>query len=241
MSNLASNRIQVLLIDDDTKYCRLITNYLSGFGYEVHAVHHGGEGLQFAQQGEWGAIILDVMLPIIDGFEILRQLRNDTATPILMLTSLGEEADRIVGLELGADDYLAKTASPRELLARLRAILRRGSTLQSHVPQQEIIIGPLCINFGARIAILDEEVLHLTPVEFDLLLVLAQSRGRVKTREDLLNEIRDRNYDVFDRSIDVHISSLRRKMNDDPKQPRFIRTVRSAGYMLTYSEQGKEK
>ncbi len=243
MSHLASNRTHLLLIDDDTKYCRLITNYLAGFGYEVHSVHNGVEGMQFARQEQWQAIILDVMLPTIDGFEILRQLRQENATPVLMLTSLGEETDRIVGLELGADDYLSKTASPRELLARLRAILRRsaGAVLQSSIPIAEIIIGPLCINLGARLAMLDDEVLSLTPVEFDLLSMLAQSRGRVKSREDLLSEIRDRNYDVLDRSIDVHISSLRRKMNDDPKSPRFIHTVRTAGYMLAYSTSEKAK
>lgn len=236
MSNALNNRIRLLLIDDDTKFCRLISSYLSGFGYDVSAVHDGLEGIQFARQEHFQAIILDVMLPTINGFEILNQLRLSTTTPVLMLTSLGEEADRIVGLELGADDYLSKTSSPRELLARLRAVLRRASSAisQSQAPAPEIIVGPLSINVSARLAAIADNLLPLTPVEFDLLVVLAQSRGRVKSREELINEIRDRNYDVFDRSIDVHISSLRRKLNDDPKNPKFIRTVRSAGYMLTY-------
>jgi DNA-binding response OmpR family regulator len=232
----------LLLIDDDAKFCRLISNYLSGFGYDVVAVHTGSEGVQAAMQPQWHAIILDVMLPEVDGFQVLQKLREQTSTPVLMLTALGDEADRIVGLELGADDYLPKTSSPRELLARLRSVLRRSfrsSEEMQNAPSQEIVIGSLRINTAARQASLDEEVLLLTPVEFDLLIVLSQSRGRVKSREELINEIRDRNYDVFDRSIDVHISALRRKLKDDPKNPQYIRTVRSAGYMLVNQAEKK--
>ena len=154
-----------------------------------------------------------------------------------MLTARGDETDRIVGLEVGADDYLPKTFSTRELLARLRAVLRRSalnatSVAASAPPPTEIVVGPLRINVDARSAVLDATPLTLTPVEFDLLASLARARGRVKSRESLLDEIRDRNYDVFDRSIDVHISSLRRKLGDDAKDPRFIRTLRSAGYMF---------
>ncbi|HEY9776812.1 MAG TPA: response regulator transcription factor [Planktothrix sp.] len=231
----AGGQTRLLIVDDDEKFCRLISDYLTRFGYEVFAVHNGQEGLQTAVANKWHAIILDVMLPGIDGFEVLNKLREQTGVPVLMLTALGEETDRIVGLELGADDYLPKTTSPRELLARLRALLRRASRPINEPgdnPAPELIIGPLSINLGARTANLEDEPVPLTPVEFDLLVVLAQSRGRVKSREELINEIRDRNYDVFDRSIDVHISALRKKLNDDPKSPRFIRTVRAAGYML---------
>jgi DNA-binding response OmpR family regulator len=228
--------IRLLIIDDDMKYCRLISSYLSGFGYEVTAVHRGNDAIEAITTNEWQAIVLDVMLPEVDGFEIVRNLRDrGNFTPIVMLTALGDETDRIVGLELGADDYLSKTSSPRELLARLRAVLRRVSLVHGPVeetPAEEIIVGPLTINLSARIASLNDDLVPLTPVEFDLLVVLANARGRVKTRSDLLNEIRDRNYEVFDRSIDVHISSLRRKLHDDPKHPQFIRTVRSAGYLL---------
>ncbi|MBX9694304.1 MAG: response regulator transcription factor, partial [Cyanobacteria bacterium] len=167
----------------------------------------------------------------------LKRLREQGSMPVLMLTALGDESDRIVGLELGADDYVAKTASPRELLARVRALLRRANYVVTDTPkppEADIIVGPLSINLGARLAILDDHDVQLTPVEFDLLVVLAQSRGRIKTREELINEIRDRNYDVFDRSIDVHISALRRKLGDDPKRPKFIRTIRGSGYMLNY-------
>ncbi len=232
-----SEKIRLLLIDDDTKFCRLISDYLSSFGYEVHTVHNGADGMRVAEQDRWEAVILDLMLPVIDGFSVLKKLREHSSMPVLMLTALGDESDRIVGLELGADDYLAKTASPRELLARIRALLRRASyvnTDSAKPANPEIVVGPLSINISARLALLDEVDLQLTPVEFDLLAVLAQSRGRIKSREELINEIRDRNYDVFDRSIDVHISALRRKLGDDPKRPRFIRTIRGSGYMLNY-------
>lgn len=230
---------RVLLIDDDRKLCRLIQNYLQPMGYEIAAVHSGPEGVQKALEGTWHAIILDVMLPGLDGFEVLKQIRQKSRVPILMLTARGDEADRIVGLEIGADDYLPKTFSSRELLARLRAVIRRSAVApakSSDQPEPEIIVGPLQIHPGARVASLGKESLVLTPVEFDLLISLARARGRVRTREQLLDEIRDRNYDVFDRSIDVHISALRRKLGDDPKTPRFIRTVRSAGYMLVEPE-----
>lgn len=238
MQQAVAGQSRLLLIDDDMKYCRLISDYLGRFGYEVIAVHTGTEGLQRAVEDGFAAVLLDVMLPGIDGFEVLRRMREQATTPVLMLTSLGEETDRIVGLEMGADDYLPKTSSPRELLARLRAVLRRSGTrpltAEADAPVPEIVIGPLSINTGARLATLDGEALPLTPVEFELLLVLAQARGRVKSREELINEIRDRNYDVYDRSIDVHISALRKKLKDDPKTPRFIRTVRAAGYMLIH-------
>ena len=173
------------------------------------------------------------MLPGLDGFEVLKQIRRSADVPVLMLTARGDEADRIVGLEIGADDYLPKTFSPRELLARLRAVTRRSTRARPAGEQAtEFVVGPLRVNTGSRTAALGDQALTLTPVEFDLLASLARAKGRVKSRESLLDECRDRNYDVFDRSIDVHISALRRKLGDDPKAPRFIRTVRSAGYLM---------
>lgn len=239
MSNLEINsldspsaqRSRLLLVDDDQKYCRLISDYLSRYGYEVTAVHDGQSGLQLSMGHGFDAIILDVMLPGLDGYAVLKKLREQSQIPVLMLTALGDETDRIVGLEIGADDYLPKTFSPRELLARLRAVLRRTKAVEQS-NKTEITVGPLAIDLLARRANLGDELLTLTPVEFDLLVVLAQAKGRVQTREHLLNEIRERNYDIFDRTIDVHISALRRKLQDDPKNPRFIRTVRAAGYML---------
>ena len=233
----ASGRTRLLMIDDDRKLCRLVASYLEPLGFEVAAVHTGPEGVAqaLAPDAAWHAVILDVMLPGLDGFEVLRRIRASSTVPVLMLTARGDETARIVGLEVGADDYLPKTFSTRELLARLRAVLRRSAATaaaSAPPPPAEIVVGPLRLNLDARSAVLDAAPLVLTPVEFDLLACLAKARGRVKSREALLDEIRDRNYDVFDRSIDVHVSSLRKKLGDDAKDPRFIRTLRSAGYMF---------
>jgi len=228
-------RQRLLLIDDDRKLCRLIGEYLGPMGYDVAATHSGPDGIRRACEENWHAIILDVMLPGMDGFEVLKRIRRTSDVPVLMLTARGDEADRIVGLEIGADDYLPKTFSTRELLARLRAVTRRGLAARASSGEaagEELVAGPLRVNVAARVALLDDRPLALTPVEFDLLASLARARGRVKTREQLLDEIRDRNYEVFDRSIDVHISALRKKLGDEPMNPRFIRTVRAAGYLL---------
>jgi DNA-binding response OmpR family regulator len=228
-------RTRVLVIDDDRKLCRLIQEYLEPLGYAVETAHTGPDGVERATAESWQAIILDVMLPGLDGFEALKRIRARSDVPVLMLTARGDEADRIVGLEIGADDYLPKTFSTRELLARLRAVARRSARAPARpgdAPEPELVVGALRVDPNTRLAVLADQPLALTPVEFDLLAGLARARGRVKTREALLEEIRDRNYDVFDRSIDVHISALRKKLGDDPKQPRFIRTVRAAGYLL---------
>jgi DNA-binding response OmpR family regulator len=203
-------------------------------GYEVVAAHTGPEGLARVGEREWHAVLLDLMLPGMDGFEVLKHIRHKSDVPVLMLTARGEEADRIVGLELGADDYLPKTCSSREMLARLRAVTRRARRPeQEEVPQEkDLRVGTLRLQPESRLATLGGQPLQLTPVEYDLLLCLASAVGRVKTREQLLEEIRERNYEVFDRSIDVHISALRKKLGDDPKSPRFIRTVRTLGYSL---------
>ena len=225
---------RVLVIDDDRKLCRLIADYLNPLGYQVSAVHTGPEGVNAATAEGWHAVILDLMLPGMDGFEVLKHIRKSSDVPVLMLTARGDEADRIVGLEIGADDYLPKTFSTRELLARLRAVTRRARRAPSAKDDdlQTIIIGDLRICADTRTTVRGAAALDLTPVEFDLLWSLARAKGRVRTREQLLDEIRDREYEVFDRSIDVHISALRKKLGDDAKTPRYIRTLRSAGYML---------
>lgn len=230
-----SGKTRLLVIDDDRKLCRLIRDYLEPMGYSVDLAHDGPQGLTRAAEGDYAAVILDVMLPGMDGFEVLKGLRKTSNVPVLMLTARGEEADRIVGLEIGADDYLPKTFSTRELLARLRAVTRRAIRVGQPTPaaeEPEMVFGNLRLNPESRVAVMGDVPLGLTPVEFDLLLSLTRARGRVKSREQLLEEIRDRNYDVFDRSIDVHVSTLRRKLGDDPKEPRFIKTVRAAGYMF---------
>jgi DNA-binding response OmpR family regulator len=228
------------VIDDDRKLCRLIAEYLAPLGYDVASEQTGPGGAARAVAEAWDAIILDLMLPGMDGFDVLRQIRRGSDVPVLMLTARGEEADRIVGLEIGADDYLPKTFSTRELLARLRAVMRRSrrATAVDASPEaeRELVVGALRVDPNTRTVAVGDQPVPLTPVEFDLLASLARARGRVRTREQLLEEIRDRNYEVFDRSIDVHISALRRKLGDDPKSPRFIRTLRAAGYMLINPE-----
>jgi DNA-binding response OmpR family regulator len=234
----ADSPAPILIVDDDVKLCRLLREYLEPLGYTVAAAHTGPEGLEAALRQPFAAIILDVMLPGTNGFDVLRSLRAHSNVPVLMLTGRGEEADRIVGLELGADDYLPKTFSTRELLARLRAIIRRSKVTrtQEEAHHGEVVAGALRLDPEARAATLKGQALPLTAIEFDLLLSLARAAGRVRTREQLLNEVADRSFEVFDRSIDVHISSLRKKLGDDSKSPQFIITVRSAGYMLRKPE-----
>lgn len=228
---------RVLLVDDDRRLCRLVVEFLGGYGYQVEAAHTAQEGLRRALEGGFHAVVLDVMLPGMDGFELLRLLRRESDVPVLMLTARGDETDRIVGLELGADDYLPKTFSTRELLARLRAVTRR-----SFAPPREggrggadapVVVGDLRVDPAARTATMRGEPLDLTPHEFTLLLALARSAGRVLTRNQLLKHVAARGYESFDRSIDVHVSNLRRKLGDDPRTPRYIRTLRAAGYMMT--------
>ncbi len=229
---------RILVIDDDRKLCRLIRDYLEPMGYGVECVHTGPDGVVSATTGSWQAVILDLMLPGMDGFEVLKRIRHQSDVPVLMLTARGDEADRIVGLEIGADDYLPKTFSTRELLARLRAVTRRSTRANAPADdeQAELVVGNLHVRPASRTVVVGDQPVTLTPVEFELLVSLAKAKGRVKSREQLLDECRDRNYDVFDRSIDVHISALRRKLGDDPKQPRFIRTLRAAGYMMVDPE-----
>ena len=226
----------LLVIDDDRKLCGLIRDYLGPRGWQVDMQHTGPEGLKAAQAGGYEAVLLDVMMPGMDGFEVLKELRKTSMIPVLMLTAMGDEADRVIGLELGADDYLPKTFSSRELLARLRAVTRRSAASESSAePSKAWEAGQLSLNEEAHIAKLDGEVLDLTALEFSLLASLLKSKGRVKSRETLLEEVSDRRFDVFDRSIDVHMSQLRRKLGDDPKSPRFIHTIRGVGYKLEES------
>lgn len=226
---------RILIIDDDPKLCRLIANYLRPLGYSVEAEHTGPSGLNRVLNESFDGVLLDVMLPGMTGFDLLRELRKESQVPVLMLTALGDEADRIVGLELGADDYLPKTFSTRELLARLRAVLRRTAvTARSNVIPQKapLVIGELWIDTETHRATLNETPLTLTLVEYELLVALARVPGRVRTREQLLLEVADREFESFDRAIDVHISSLRRKLGDDPRTPRFIETIRGLGYRM---------
>jgi len=232
------NTARLLLIEDDQRLCRLVKEYLEGMGYSVSMAHTGSDGLARALQDPFDGIILDVMLPGLDGFEVLRRLRAHSDVPVLMLTGRGEEADRIVGLEMGADDYLPKTFSTRELLARLRSVLRRSVVSRQARDRKDapVTVGPLIVDPGAHTASVHGLALALTRQEFDLLLALARSAGRVKSREQLLLEVADRDFEVFDRSIDVHISALRKKLGDDAKAPQWIETVRGVGYVFKKPE-----
>jgi DNA-binding response OmpR family regulator len=227
-----SSKPKILIIDDDRRLAALLCEYLSPMGYDVAMRHDGEEGLAEALNTEYQAIILDVMMPSMDGISVLRELRKTSDVPVLMLTALGDEADRIVGLEIGADDYLPKTFSSRELLARLRAVMRRNRQRTQESAPKELVYGPLRLCEETRIAILHDNALDLTTLEFAILASLLKSPGRVKSRESLIEEVSDRRFDVFDRSIDVHVSSLRRKIGDDAKNPRLIHTIRGVGYTL---------
>jgi len=228
--------MKILILDDDRKLCRLIADYLEPMDYHVDAAHSGEEGLAMFAADEYQAVILDVMMPGMDGFSVLQRLRRISDVPVLMFSARNEEADRIVGLELGADDYMPKTFSSRELLARLRAVTRRARMTPRQTegvePSKSLVIGPLAIALEAREVRLGGHVVKLTSVEYEILVCLAQSAGRVLTRDRLLDLVAGRDYDALDRSIDVHISSLRRKLGDDPRSPHLIQTVRSVGYML---------
>jgi len=225
--------MRLLVVDDDVKLCGLIRDYLEPLGYEVEFAHTGLEGVERCAAEDFGAVILDVMMPEMDGFEALKEIRKTSEVPVLMLTSRGDEADRIVGLEIGADDYLPKTFSTRELLARLRAVTRRSRITTSDEPaDEELIVRELRVHPASRTASLGDQPLELTPVEFDLLESLVRAKGRVKSREVLVDDIANRDYDVFDRSVDVHVSALRKKLGDDAKNPTYIRTVRAVGYLM---------
>ena len=223
---------RLLIVDDDRKLAGLIRDYLTPLGYDVELRHNGPDGLAEALATSYQAVILDVMMPGMDGFAVLRELRKTSDVPVLMLTALGEEADRIVGLEIGADDYLPKTFSSRELLARVRAVIRRSRIRMDTAIPAELVAGPLRLCEETHTATLDDQPLDLTTLEFAILASLLKSKGRVKSRERLIEEVSERRFDVFDRSIDVHVSSLRRKLGDDAKNPRFIRTIRGIGYSL---------
>jgi two-component system, OmpR family, phosphate regulon response regulator OmpR len=230
--NLASGQVmadRILMIEDDRALARMVAEYLRPHGFELHSATTGKEGLDRLRLDPFAAVLLDVMLPDTDGFEVCRTLRGMSDIPVLMLTARGEDTDRIVGLELGADDYLPKPFNPRELLARLRAILRRRVAAPRGAPLR---FGRLEIYGEARVVRVDGTERPLTSYQFDLLTSLASSAGRVLSREQLMERVRGDSLDAFDRSIDVHVSRIRAAIEDDPRQPRRILTVRGAGYVF---------
>ena len=221
---------QLLLIEDDVRQAAMLKTFFEEAGIALDACHTAGEGVRTLKNGNYDALLLDVMLPDGDGFDICRTVRSFSDIPIIMLTARGEETDRIVGLEIGADDYLPKPFNPRELLARIRAVLRRGRG-PDHATQ--LRFGRLEISPDERIARLDGESLTLTGYQFDILHTLSRHAGRIMSRDALMDALKGHELEAFDRSIDVHISRIRAQIEDDPKQPQRILTVRGAGYVFS--------
>jgi DNA-binding response OmpR family regulator len=217
---------RVLIIDDDERLNAVLAEYLARFGFVVRAEAHPEAGLRAIKMDPPDLLILDVMLPGMDGLAVCKKVRETSRLPIIMLTARGDVTDRIVGLELGADDYLPKPFEPRELVARMQAVLRRGTDDDV----ERVRAGGVEVNWTTRSATLDGRVLDLTTAELELLGFLVRNRGRVLSRERIMEGTHDINWEAFDRSIDVLVSRLRQKLGDDPKRPTFIRTVRGVGY-----------
>jgi two-component system phosphate regulon response regulator OmpR len=222
---------RILVVDDDDRLADMLGTYLRSRGFVVELRADGTSGLRALEASRFDIVVLDVMLPDIDGLEVLRRLRATSNVPVLMLTARGEDTDRIVGLELGADDYLPKPFNPREVVARLTAILRRGRVLAAP-PSDVLRFGKLEIDRAAHEARVDGKVCLLTAHQFEILRVLAERAGRVQTRDQLMQAVRGEDLEEFDRSIDVHVSRIRAAIEDDPKHPKRIRTVRAVGYVF---------
>lgn len=228
---------RILIIDDDSELCELLTNYLQQEGFFIDTVGESREGLDRARSGDYSFVVLDVMLPGMSGFEVLREIRLTSHIPILMLTARGDEVDRIVGLEMGADDYLPKPFNPRELIARIRAIRRRGSEGEHEATREEraapVSIGDIVLDPGTRTVVQNGSPVSFTAVEFSLLQELVNAAGHVVEREDLARKVLGRKLELFDRSIDVHVSSLRKKLGHRLNGVERIKTIRSVGYLYT--------
>jgi len=225
---------KILIIDDDEELCELVSEYLSVEGFTTEAVHDGETGLQKALSDDYELAILDVMLPRKNGFDVLRELRKSSKLPVLMLTAKGDDMERIVGLEIGADDYLPKPFNPRELVARLRAVLRRVNDVDEKKPAAEAFtVDDIEVSLTGRTAKLDGTELNLTAVEFDLLVALLEQAGRIVKKEDLSQRVLDRRLSPFDRSLDMHVSNLRKKLGLREDESERIKTIRSVGYIYT--------
>jgi len=231
--------VSILVVDDDVELCELVAEYLQPEGFHVEAVHEGRKALERALSGEHTLIILDLMLPGMNGIEVLRRLRAQSRVQVLILTARGDDVDRIVVLEVGADDYLPKPFNPRELVARIRAILRRtgaGGQVASQ-PPEPVVMGDVEIDPGARVVRRGNEPIELTSVEFALLEALVRSAGQVITREQLANSVLGRRFVAYDRSIDMHVSRLRKKLGPQPDGSERIKTIRGVGYTYARAAQ----
>jgi DNA-binding response OmpR family regulator len=224
---------RILVVEDDSRLADMLQEYLGRAGFLVAVAPQGATALEKLAAADFDAVVLDLMLPDMDGLTVCRKLREKSDTPVLMLTARGDAVDRIVGLELGADDYLPKPFEPRELVARLRAIMRRRSRGSGEQPSH---FGRLELDTAARAVRLDGRPCELTGYQFDLLVALAKNAGRVLSREALMDLVKGEEFEMFDRSIDVHISRIRAAIEDNPKKPRRIITVRAAGYVFAKAQ-----
>jgi DNA-binding response OmpR family regulator len=237
----AAREPRVLLVDDDRELCQMLSEYLAAEHFEVQSVHDGGDALAELQTNDFEIVILDVMLPKLSGLDVLRKLGASYTTPILMLTARGDDVDRIVGLELGADDYLSKPFNPRELVARIRAILRRANSrsARSNV-SDELVVDPITLNTGTRQVHVAGKAVALTGAEFRVLELLMRAAGQVISRDAMTEQALGRKLAAYDRSIDTHISNLRRKLDLEAGAHPEIKNVRGSGYTLTRSRQAPE-
>ena len=224
---------RVLVIDDDVGLCELVEEYLEPEGYDVEATHNGERGIDRALSNEHSLVILDVMLPGMNGFDVLRRIRAKSRIPVLMLTARGDDVDRIVGLEIGADDYLSKPFNPRELVARIRAVLRRmqPDEAQASSARESLVVGDIEMDTARRAVRRSGEAVELTAVEYDLLERLLRSAGQIAKREELVKEVLGRELSPFDRSIDMHVSNLRKKLGHQLNGMERIKTIRGVGYI----------
>jgi DNA-binding response OmpR family regulator len=236
MSTSSPPEARILLVDDDRELCQMLTEYLHAEHFAVASVHDGGDALRELAAGDFELVILDVMLPSVSGFDVLRKLGAAHSTPILMLTARGDDVDRIVGLELGADDYLSKPFNPRELVARIRAILRRASMRNARgSATDELVVGPIVLNTGMHQVRVAAVPVSLTGAEFRVLELLMRSAGQVLSRDAMTEQALGRKLVPYDRSIDTHISNLRRKLDLEVGKNPQIKNVRGSGYTLTWA------
>ena len=224
---------RILLADDDTELCELLAEYLAGEDFVVHTVHDGDAAVEAVRGGEYALVVLDVMMPLRNGFDALRAIRADSAVPVLMLTARGDDVDRIVGLEMGADDYLPKPCNPRELVARVRAILRRSAGGAAPEPRPLLRSGEVELDPARRTVAVAGAPVTLTATEFNLLQALMERAGTVITKEDLCELALHRPLQRFDRSVDVHVSNLRKKLGPTPDGAQRVQAVRGVGYVLS--------
>jgi DNA-binding response OmpR family regulator len=228
---------RLILIEDDIKLGELVKSYLTKYGHVVEHIDQPLKALPILKQDNYDLLILDIMLPQMDGFSVLKELRKSSELPVIMLTARGDVSDRIVGLELGADDYLPKPFEPRELLARIETVLRRVKPKESEKSQNIFQVKDLLVNYDRREAFLQNENLELTTMEFELLSIFIKNAGKVLSRDDIMNLLQGIDSNVFSRSIDISVSRLRQKLGDDSKDAKYIKTVWGKGYIFIGSDQ----